>query len=156
MRCFVILLLGCILTGCNKEEPAPVTGSNEFRKDGTLDFLREDGSVIVTIDIEVVADQQSQARGLMGRTSLPARGGMLFTYDEPADQSFWMKNTPLPLDIIFISSDSTVVNIVKRTKPLSTDRIESTAPAQWVLEVRGGFTDRLNIDSSTRFRWTIN
>jgi uncharacterized membrane protein (UPF0127 family) len=156
MRFTAFLILGFLLIGCNKTEPDVVRGSNEFRKDGTLDFLREDGSLIITIDIEIVADRQSQATGLMGRTSLPARGGMLFTYDAPADQSFWMKNTPLPLDIIFIGADSSVVNIVKRTTPLSTATIESTSPAQYVLEVRGGLTDRLKVDSSTRFRWKTN
>ncbi|NND70705.1 MAG: DUF192 domain-containing protein [Rhodothermales bacterium] len=156
MRYATLLLVLAVLAGCNKQPDNTVVGQAEFRKDGSLDFLRPDGNVITTIDIEVVGDRESQARGLMGRRSLPSRGGMFFVYDAPKDQSFWMKNTPLPLDIIFIGSDSSVVNIAKRTKPLSSATIESISPAQFVLEVRGGFTDRLGIDDSTRFRWTID
>ena len=99
MKHLLILLIGFTVISCQQSPDEPVLGEPQFRKDGVLDFLRPDGSVIVSIDIEVVADRESQARGLMGRTSLPARGGMLFTYDSPKDQSFWMKNTPLPLDI---------------------------------------------------------
>ena len=156
MRVLALGLVVAVLAGCNKKADDPIVGEPVFRKDGSLEFLNPDGSSIATIDIEVVSDRESQARGLMGRRSLPARGGMLFTYDAPKEQSFWMKNTPLPLDIIFIGADSSVVNIAKRTTPLSAETIESTGPAQYVLEVRGGFTDRLKITEDTRFRWTIN
>ena len=155
MKSIILLLLVAVLTGCGSEPDSSVISEKKFRKDGTLDFIAADGSTITTIDIEVVQSREAQATGLMGRRSIPSTTGMLFVYDAPKDQSFWMKNTPVPLDIIFIGSDSSVVNIVKRTKPLSTATIESTSPAQYVLEVRGGFTDRMKIDSTTRFNWDI-
>jgi len=79
---------------------------------------------------------------------------MLFVFPAPDSLSFWMANTPLPLDIIFVAPDSTVVNIAKRTTPLSREFIRSTGLAQYVVEVRGGFTDRFQIDTSTRIHWT--
>jgi len=89
----------------------------------------------------------------MQRRSLPAKGGMLFLSNEEKIQSFWMKNTPLPLDLVFIGADSSVVNIVERTLPFSESTIVSTAPAQYVLEVRAGFTARNGIDSTASVRW---
>ena len=59
----------------------------------------------------------------------------------------------MPLDIIFVGPDSQVVNIAKRTTPLSRERVESTGPAQYVVEVRAGFSDRFGLTDSTRVRW---
>lgn len=124
-----------------------------FEVEGTLDFLNEEGSPFLRIAVELAETRAEQTRGLMGRRSLPARGGMLFVYPAEIEQSFWMKNTPLPLDIIFIGADSSIVNIARRTRPLSEDSISSAAPAQYVLEVRAGFVDRHGIDESTKIRW---
>jgi uncharacterized protein len=126
----------------------------EFRHDGTLDVLNPDGTVRATLNIEVAEGDSAQARGLMERTSLPPRSGMLFVGDVEEPKSFWMENTPMPLDIIFISADSQVVSISERTRPFSRESIESSAPAQYVLEVRAGMAQRLGLTDSTRFRWT--
>ena len=138
--------------GCSKQENKE-TRSLEFRADGELAFRTEDGGLLTRIAIEIADSEEAQAIGLMGRTSLPARGGMLFPYDEEDMRSFWMKNTPLPLDIIFIREDSTIANIVARTRPFSEDQIKSTEPAIAVLEVRAGFTDQYGINTSSRIEW---
>jgi uncharacterized membrane protein (UPF0127 family) len=109
--------------------------------------------VIARIAIEIADTPRRQATGLMGRRSLPRRGGMLFVNEAEREQQFWMKNTPLPLDLIFIRADSSIANIVKRTRPLTDDFIRSAGPAKHVLEVRAGFTDRLGIDESARISW---
>lgn len=126
-----------------------------FRPDGILDFTRADSSVVVRLAIEVAESDSAQARGLMDRRSLPARGGMLFINPTPSQREFWMRNTPLPLDIIFIRSDHTIANIVKRTTPYSDDRIRSEGLAQYVLEVRAGFTDLYGLTDSLRVEWKI-
>ncbi|MGA1494758.1 MAG: DUF192 domain-containing protein [Rhodothermales bacterium] len=84
---------------------------------------------------------------------LPDRGGMLFVDAVASMRSFCMNNTPLSLDIIFVDADGDIVNIVKRTTPYSEDYIESTGPAQYVVEVRAGFTDRYGITAEDRIRW---
>ena len=89
----------------------------------------------------------------MYRKTMDADHGMLFVYPEAEPRSFWMKNTPLALDIIFVDAKGEIVNIVKRTSPYSEDFIESTAPAQYVVEVRAGFTDRYGISEDDRISW---
>lgn len=150
-----LMIVGLAAAGCGKtEKEESVLHGPEFNVEGTLDFVRPDGSVIVRIALELAESREEQTMGLMRRRSLPARGGMLFVYDQEQPQSFWMKNTPMPLDIVFIASDSSIVNIVRRTTPLSEQTIESTAPAQFVLELRAGFADRYGIDESATIKWS--
>jgi uncharacterized membrane protein (UPF0127 family) len=142
-----------LLAACEQNDEPTIQTDIPFRADGILDFVRPDGAVITTIAIEIAATDSARTRGLMQRRMLPARGGMLFVFPDAEPRGFWMKNTPLPLDILFIAADSQVVNIARRTRPLSEDMIRSTGPAQYVLEVRSGFTDRYGITDSTRVRW---
>ena len=138
--------------GC-RDEDQQVLKEPEFKVEGTLDFVSPEGTPFLRIAVELAETREEQTQGLMGRRSLPSKGGMLFVYPEAIDQSFWMKNTPLPLDIIFIAEDSTIVNIARRTRPLSEETIRSTGPAQFVLELRAGFVDRNGIDETTRISW---
>lgn len=115
--------------------------------------MASDSTVITRIAIEIAASDSAQIRGLMDRRSLPARGGMLFEYHDEDLRSFWMRSTPLPLDILFIRRDGTVANVVRHTTPYSDARIESAGPVQHVLEVRAGFTEQWNIAAGTRIRW---
>lgn len=86
-----------------------------------------------------IADQpQEWAHGLMDRWRLDADVGMLFIYPDQRPLSFWMKNTPISLDIIFIDADGTIKHIHERAQPLSEDHIPSRAPVRFVLEVNGG------------------
>lgn len=151
----LLTLLGLLLViGCGDEPPAP-SESPRFRADGVLEFLRPDGSRITAIAVEIAEGDSAQARGLMQRRSLPERGGMLFIDDAPEMKRFWMKNTYLPLDIVFVAADSEVVNIAERARPLSEAFIRSTAPAQYVVEVRGGFAEQHGLTDSTRIRWRL-
>jgi len=143
------------LAGCTSEttQEGAMQTDIAFTPEGVLDFVRPDSSVISRILIELAETPQEQAQGLMYRRSLPDRGGMLFVDAVASMRSFWMKNTPLSLDIIFVDADGDIVNIVKRTTPYSEDYIESTGPAQYVVEVRAGFTDRYGITAEDRIRW---
>ncbi len=78
--------------------------------------------------------------------------GMLFIFPDEAPRSFWMKNTPLPLDIVFIGADRRIVSIAAGTKPYSTERIPSGAPAMFVLEVNAGFCERHGIEAGQSVR----
>lgn len=152
---FLSLFFAAALPGCSEEEERlPVFTEIPFDKEGTLTFLQPDGREITTIDIEIAESDSAQARGLMQRRSLPAGGGMLFPYDTPRPLSFWMRNTPLPLDIIFVGDDGRIVNIARRTRPYSDESITSDGPAQYVVEVRAGFADRHGLTDSTRVRWS--
>ena len=146
MRHILIAVIAVIaLQGCSEEPVEPAVGE--------LDFIGNSGEIIRTIEVEFAEDDDTRATGLMHRRQLSLSQGMLFIFPAPDSLSFWMENTPIPLDIIFIGADSAVVNIAKRTTPLSREHIRSTDLAQYVVEVRGGFSDRFGIDTSTRIQW---
>ena len=100
----------------------------------------------IPVEVELALTPQDQARGLMYRESMPENHGMLFVFAEDRNRSFWMKNTPLPLDIIYIGADARIVSIAENTTPYSTRAIPSRAPARYVLEVNGGFCKRRGVE----------
>lgn len=98
-----------------------------------------------------VADTQARrSQGLMRVRSLEPGRGMLFPFDPPQVAAFWMKDTPLSLDLIFIGAESRIVNIAERARPYSTVLIESAAPVIAVLEVAAGTAARLGIRPGDR------
>jgi uncharacterized protein len=106
--------------------------------------------------VEVARTPAQQARGLMFRTALADDKGMIFPFAEARMASFWMKNTVIPLDIIFIRADGKIENIGANTTPYSTDQVESTAPVTAVLELRGGLAAERGIKPGDTVRWTAN
>jgi uncharacterized protein len=95
--------------------------------------------------VELAENDEERARGLMFRTELPEGHGMLFDFQREQEVSFWMKNTPLSLDIIFIRSDGTIRRIAADTTPFSLDGIPSGGPVRAVLEVIAGTAKKLGI-----------
>lgn len=93
----------------------------------------------VTVHVEVVDTPDTRARGLMYRRDLAADAGMLFIFEAESDQHFWMKNTPLPLDMIFIGANRKIVGIVADARPFTTNSRNVGAPSQYVVEVHAGF-----------------
>ena len=153
------LVAAALLAACGDlgEDPAAGDGnaaeeSIHFRKDGELRFL-SGGEEIVRIDIEIAESDSARERGLMQRESLPERSGMLFVFPREEIQSFWMANTPLALDLIFVDADSQIVDIEKYTRPFSSASIASDQPAQYVVEVRAGFSDSFGITEGDAVRW---
>lgn len=124
-----------------------------FEKEGTLTFV-QNGTELKTIDIEIADTDAERQRGLMRHRSLGYDRGMLFIFDDVDDSGMWMKNTPLPLDIVFVAPDSQVINIARRTTPFSEETIEPEAPKKFVVEVRAGFANEFGLTDSTRIRWT--
>lgn len=99
---------------------------------------------LVAIKIEIARDPAQRARGLMFRERLPSGQGMLFVFEDIDFQNFWMKDTPQPLDLIFISDKGVIVSI-QNGEPNSTDPIPSVQPVRFVLELAQGETLRLGI-----------
>ena len=152
---FVLMMLVLVLTACGSKTPdsKPSVTDVPFTPEGVLDFQRADSTIITRIVIELAESVEEQAQGLMYRRSLPDRGGMLFVNGAEEMKSFWMKNTAISLDILFVDANGDIVNIVKNTAPFSEEFILSTAPAQYVVEVRSGFTDRYGITEEDRISW---
>ena len=105
------------------------------------------------MDIEIADDDSKREVGLMGRPVMEERQGMLFVFDEEIMASFWMKNTILPLDIIFINKFGEIVTICKNTTPFSEQAYPATAMTLFVLEVNAGFTDKYGIKDGDRITW---
>ncbi len=93
--------------------------------------------------VEVASNDIERGRGLMYRTEMAEDAGMLFVFEGEGDRYFWMKDTPLSLDIIFLSADGTIVRVADNTTPFSEKIIPSRAPAKYVLEVLAGTSKRL-------------
>lgn len=103
--------------------------------------------------VEVARTREEQAQGLMNRDSLAPDRGMIFPYDPPVAASFWMKNTLIPLDMIFIRSDGTVARIEANTAPLSLDPVLAGEVVSAVLELAGGRAAELGITPGAKVEW---
>ena len=103
--------------------------------------------------VEVARTDAQQTQGLMNRQSLAPDRGMIFPYDPPVPASFWMKNTLIPLDIIFIRSDGTIARIEANTVPLSLDPVVAGELVGAVLEFAGGRAAELGITAGARVEW---
>ena len=95
--------------------------------------------------MEVAADDESREKGLMFRKSLPPDSGMLFDFQTPQDVTFWMENTLIPLDMVFVRADGTIARIEANAKPYSRATIPSGEPVQLVIEINGGRAQALGI-----------
>jgi uncharacterized protein len=124
------LLALWIVAACTADDPQ-----------STVTLYPQNGTAL-RVSAEIVDTNEKRALGLMYRRELPELHGMLFLFPRQEPLSFWMKNTPLPLDILFIDSSLTIVGIAQNTTPFSEKVIPSDKPAQFVLEVNGGFCQR--------------
>jgi len=103
--------------------------------------------------VEVAKTMDEQATGLMNRSTLAPDRGMVFPFEAPKMASFWMKNTLIPLDIIFIRADGTIANIEANTVPLSLQPVLAIEPVTTVLEIPGGRAAELGIEAGDKVEW---
>jgi uncharacterized membrane protein (UPF0127 family) len=120
-----------------------------------IDLTVDRGSKKLAFRVEVAASPEAQARGLMFRTQLGDNEGMIFPSAVPEPRSFWMKNTPLSLDIIFIGPDGRIANIAANTVPYSLDSVSSKGPASAVLELRAGRAKELGIVPGDKVSYSL-
>ena len=121
-----------------------------FEKDVLVIVARD---ACYRFDIYLALDGQQQRRGLMFVREMPARTGMLFVYADENYRSMWMKNTYIPLDMVFARRDGTVASIASDTVPLSERSVTSSEPVTFVLELNAGTARRLAIDEDSRLIW---
>ncbi|HEU0218102.1 MAG TPA: DUF192 domain-containing protein [Stellaceae bacterium] len=95
--------------------------------------------------IELALSDAQMEQGLMFRRSMPANAGMLFDFKHPTNVTMWMKNTLIPLDMLFLDNGARIIDIRERAVPYSTDIIASRVPARYVIELNGGTVARLGI-----------
>jgi len=117
--------------------------------------IRRGNDTLKTLEIEIVDDEYGITRGLMFRKQMEENRGMLFIFPDVQMRSFWMRNTIIPLDIIFVAEDHSIVTIQKNTKPFSETSIPSSAPAKYVLEVNAGLSDTYNLKLGDKLDWIL-
>ncbi len=138
------------------QKPSKDSTEPKFKKQGELEFInKDDNQIISKIDIEVADKDSSRIKGLMYRKSMDENQGMLFIFPKEDYQSFWMKNTYISLDIIYVDSNKEIVKIYKNTIPRSLTSLPSEEKSQYVVEVNGGYTDRHKIKEGDKINFVI-
>ncbi len=102
--------------------------------------------------VEIADEEREREKGLMFRRSLAQDAGMLFLYPRPMAVAFWMENTYVPLDMLFIAKDGTILSVVSRAVPLSRTPIPSPGPVSAVLEINAGLAEKWHIGQGARLR----
>ena len=120
-----------------------------FKKEGELTFLRNQEK----LTIEIADNEAETTQGLMYRRSMPDSCGMVFIFPDSQPRNFWMKNTYLPLDILFLDESKKIVTIQANRTPFSEEQIPSFENARFVLEVNAGYCKRKGIEKGDVVRW---
>lgn len=136
-----------------KESPQPTQSKYKFTKHGELQFKDLNGFVKKSIDLEIADSEYSRQLGLMFRDKMNENEGMLFIFPREDYLSFWMRNTLLPLDILFINKQKEIVTIHTYTTPFSEQSYPADTLAQYVVEVNAGFTGKFNIKEGDKIEW---
>jgi uncharacterized membrane protein (UPF0127 family) len=148
----IILSLLILLSSCKADKrPRPDTTippkyaiqrEPAFNKQGIIHFIRNQTDTLATMDIEIADTPQKREKGLMHRRSMEDNQSMLFIFDKEERQSFWMKDTHIALDILFINEAKTVVHLAENCQPYSLKSIPSFEYALYVFEANAGFAKK--------------
>lgn len=139
-----LLVVGILATGCKDKSEAQKQDISEpisFTKEAEAYLTKSGGDTIQFLQLEIADDDYQRETGLMYRERMEQDQGMLFIFDYEEPRGFYMKNTNIPLDLIFLNAENKIVSIAKNAKPQSLETIPSEVPAQYVLEVNAGLSD---------------
>lgn len=147
---FLLVSTGILLiTSCQESSEVKKLNKLEiaFRKEGTLKLLKaENDSIVKTLDVEFAESEYETQTGLMYRDRMAENQGMLFIFSDERPRSFYMKNTRIPLDIIYLNSNQKIVSIVKNATPFDQTSLPSNGAAMYVLEINAGLADEWSLD----------
>jgi len=146
-RLYIVLILAfgiVVFASCKDDKKVIKQTEISFKKEGELTILKSDSTQVI-LDIEIADTDFDIQTGLMYRNSMANNQGMLFVFKDEQPRSFYMKNTRIPLDLVFINENKTIVSFQKNTKPFDESSLPSNAPAKYVLEINAGMVDELSI-----------
>ena len=143
-----MLITAMVLISCDKDSEKEKIDTEPivFNKEGELSISKPNGELVQELDIEIADNDFERETGLMYRESMADDQGMLFIFEDSKPRSFYMKNTEIPLDIIYFGSDSTAVSFQKDAEPNDLTALPSNEPAQFVLEVNAGLADEWGLE----------
>ncbi|MFN1834014.1 DUF192 domain-containing protein [Balneola sp. MJW-20] len=158
IKSLLLLIISAGIIACSSEQestnkPPASDDSRVLEYSRELTFLDTEGNAVSTIDVAIADDDSERAQGLMDVKKMPTESGMLFIFPDEQARSFWMANTPLPLDILYVAADSTIVRIYTQTRPYSQESLPSGSAAKFVVEVNGGYTINRDIREGYRIRF---
>ena len=159
LRVLLVVLVGACRGGGSGGEEQPRQPANEAHAGQTATMasarviLMPEGRETITVPVEIARTPAERSRGLMFRISLPENEGMLFLFERPDQLSFWMRNTLIPLDMIFIEDSMRVLGVVENAEPRTDTGRSVPGLSQYVLEVNGGWAQRHGIGPGTRVRF---
>lgn len=151
---FILSGLIMVAVGCSgsqeKKSGADTPKGREIIPETTVYFYSSDGDTLSVLQAALADDDMERSQGLMDVLSMPEDTGMLFIFDEEELRSFWMANTLLPLDIMYVAADSTIVRIYPNTVPFSERTLPSEYPARFVIETNAGYAVEHGITEGLR------
>ena len=155
----ILLVLFALLwgTGCGSNDKKPIQKPMKepvFSHEGTALILKQGSAdTLASLDIEFAISEAEQRQGLMFRRSMEEKQGMLFIFEEEEQRFFWMRNTYLSLDILYLNKDLEIITIHEQVIPLYDGHIPSFKPAQYVLEVIGGFCQQHQVGEGDKIQY---
>ncbi len=150
-----VILLYSVLINCgeSKNKNQESYNGRVVVPEQTVYFLDTKLNSISSVEVQISDDVMERSQGLMDVRRLPVNHGMLFIFEDEEPLSFWMVNTPLPLDIMYVNSDSVIVSIYHSTTPFSENGLPSGFPAKYVVETNGGYAINYGIEKGYRIRF---
>jgi len=156
LRGVALALLLSVAAACAQQVETPGPSGASVGPEAPTEILSvETTRGPVRFNVEIADDDAERSQGLMFRDPLPDDRGMLFHFQEPEHASFWMRNTPSSLDIIFIGVDGRILNVAERTTPYSEAPVPAVGLTRGVLEIRAGRARELGINAGDRVRHRI-
>ena len=156
-KILALLTLGAFcfqFQSCKEDQKAVKPLLIEFKKEGELILKTSNDSIITNLEIEIADDEYKTQTGLMYRDFIAQDQGMLFVFPEADYRAFYMKNTKIPLDIIYLDADQTIVSFQKNAEPFSEVSLPSNSPAKYVLEVNAGLADKWQLEAGDKMEYT--
>lgn len=159
LKLLFCLLLPLSLLACKpaaEQSQGETAPKYSFRKDGSLEVLSPQGVLKAQFDIEIVSSEQDLQRGLKYRDSMETNQGMLFVMDGQTPHPFWMQDTYLSLDIIYIDHNKQIFQIYSNTTPFSEETLPPEKINAFTLELKAGISANHNIEKGDIIRWQEN
>jgi uncharacterized membrane protein (UPF0127 family) len=158
LKLVVLLILICGYTySCKDDKQRTKVTRVEitFKKEGELSLLKaSNDSLIKQLNIEIADDDYQTQTGMMYRKNMEDTQGMLFVFLDSEYRYFYMRNTEIPLDIIYIDENKTIVNIQKNAKPFDETSLPSEGPAKYVLEINAGLSTEWNLEKGDKIQFS--